>query len=62
MENSGYSYQGLPAPSSYFIHSTSPNIFIAETAASPSAAAVAAAEGLQTPNTRARRIVHEVIV
>ncbi len=52
MEGSGYSYKGLPDPATYFIHSTSPNIFITE---SPP-------DGLQTPNSRARRIVHEVIV
>ena len=58
MGESQYSYQGLPDPASYFTpHSqheaTSPNIFIHDNSL---------AEGLQTPNTRARRVVHEVIV
>lgn len=61
MGESQYSYQGLPDPAGYFPgpHSshpgepTSPNIFIHEGGL---------AEGLQTPNTRARRVVHEVIV
>jgi hypothetical protein len=59
MGESQYSYQGLPDPSSFFppagemVASTSPNIFIHEGVL---------AEGLQTPNTRARRVVHEVIV
>jgi len=56
MGDSQYSYQGLPDPSSYFVNQsvseTSPNIFICDNSI----------EGLQTPNTRARRVVHEVIV
>lgn len=68
MGESQYSYQGLPDPSSYFsgaggggggsrevLEPTgTPNIFIHDNSA--------LAEGLQTPNTRARRVVHEVIV
>ena len=69
MGESQYSYQGLPDPSSYFSGAggggglgsrevleptSSPNIFIHDNSA--------LAEGLQTPNTRARRVVHEVIV
>ena len=60
MGESQYSYQGLPDPASYFSphtphpsQPTSPNIFIHDNSI---------AEGLQTPNTRARRVVHEVIV
>ena len=72
MEGSGYSYQGLPDPSAYYPPQTfnqsssnhapfmtptaTPNIFISE------AGPQHPQEGLQTPNTRARRIVHEVIV
>ena len=67
MGESQYSYQGLPDPSSYFAGggpaggsremlepTGTPNIFIHDNSA--------LAEGLQTPNTRARRVVHEVIV
>ena len=75
MGESQYSYQGLPDPSSYFPGTRdpgeptstpgmlttgtpnimgTPNIFIHDNSA--------LAEGLQTPNTRARRVVHEVIV
>ena len=65
MGESQYSYQGLPDPSSYFAGGSAasrevleptgtPNIFIHDNSA--------LAEGLQTPNTRARRVVHEVIV
>ena len=56
MGESQYSYQGLPDPESYFSGNTaavSPNIFICEN--NPET-------GLATPNTRARRVVHEVIV
>ena len=70
MGESQYSYQGLPDPSSYFpgtrdpgepttstpgmLTTGTPNIFIHDNST--------LAEGLQTPNTRARRVVHEVIV
>ena len=56
MGESQYSYQGLPDPESYFSGNTatvSPNIFICDN--NPET-------GLATPNTRARRVVHEVIV
>ena len=56
MGESQYSYQGLPDPSAYFTGNTgaaSPNIFICDNNAE---------HGLATPNTRARRVVHEVIV
>ena len=56
MGESQYSYQGLPDPSAYFSGNTgtvSPNIFICDNNTE---------QGLATPNTRARRVVHEVIV
>ena len=56
MGESQYSYQGLPDPECYFSGNTatvSPNIFICDN--NPET-------GLATPNTRARRVVHEVIV
>ena len=56
MGESQYSYQGLPDPSAYFSGapgSVSPNIFICDNNMD---------NGLATPNTRARRVVHEVIV
>ena len=68
MGESQYSYGGLPDPASYF--STQGNIFICDNngggghpgpdngGGGPGAEQV----GLQTPNTRARRVVHEVIV
>jgi len=76
MGESQYSYQGLPDPSAYFhppeyadegpeggtngvmndmADSGQPNIYICDNSLMNS-------EGLQTPNTRARRVVHEVIV
>jgi len=71
MGESQYSYQGLPDPSAYFdspdyeeeetdghTHpedTSGPNIFICDNSLLNS-------EGIQTPNTRARRVVHEVIV
>ena len=57
MGESQYSYQGLPDPSAYFSGNTgavSPNIFICDNNTDNT--------GLATPNTRARRVVHEVIV
>jgi len=66
MGESQYSYQGLPDPSAFFTggggggprdpgdQTATPNIFIHDNST--------LAEGLQTPNTRARRVVHEVIV
>ena len=65
MGESQYSYQGLPDPSAFFTggggggrdpgdQNATPNIFIHDNST--------LAEGLQTPNTRARRVVHEVIV
>ena len=59
MGESQYSYQGLPDPSAYFSGgpgapgAVSPNIFICDNNMD---------NGLATPNTRARRVVHEVIV
>ena len=59
MGESQYSYQGLPDPSAYFSGAlgapgaVSPNIFICDNNTD---------SGLATPNTRARRVVHEVIV
>ena len=57
MGESQYSYQGLPDPSAYFSGNSgavSPNIFICDNNTDNN--------GLATPNTRARRVVHEVIV
>ena len=56
MGESQYSYQGLPDPSAYFSGApgaVSPNIFLCDNNTD---------SGLATPNTRARRVVHEVIV
>ena len=49
MGESQYSYQGLPDPTGYFTG----NVFICDNNMD---------NGLATPNTRARRVVHEVIV
>ena len=59
MGESQYSYQGLPDPSSYF--SSGGNIFICDNnmVSGPHDNNLS---GLQTPNTRARKVVHEVIV
>ena len=52
MGESQYSYQGLPDPAAY-----------CEGAGGPGwGESAGVVEGLQTPNTRARRVVHEVIV
>ena len=68
MGESQYSYGGLPDPASYF--TSQGNIFICDNTgggAHPGAhgqdtGGGGEAAGLQTPNTRARRVVHEVIV
>ena len=59
MGESQYSYQGLPDPSGYFSAGQATgtaNIFICDNNPEPGTV------GLQTPNTRARKVVHEVIV
>ena len=75
MGESQYSYQGLPDPSSYFPGTRDPGEPTSTpgmlTAGTPNIMGTpnifthdnsTLAEGLQTPNTRARRVVHEVIV
>ena len=55
MGESQYSYPGLPDPAAYFTGQPG-NIFICEDGPP------APPPDPQTPNTRARRVVHEVIV
>jgi hypothetical protein len=72
MVESGYSYEGLPDPNSYYSDTASgPDFFRLEqqqtqqqnlqqqTLQHPPQQPL---EGLQTPSTRAKRVVHEVIV
>ena len=61
MGESQYSYQGLPDPSGYFSAGAgqltgTADIFICDNNIDSGTV------GLQTPNTRARKVVHEVIV
>lgn len=70
MGESQYSYGGLPDPASYF--TSQGNIFICDNSGGgagghhhgpgPDNGGGAEQVGLATPNTRARRVVHEVIV
>ena len=57
MGESQYSYQGLPDPTGYFTG----NVFICDNNMTQTSLEPGPG-GLQTPNTRARRVVHEVIV
>ena len=61
MGESQYSYPGLPDPAAYFTGQPG-NIFICDGASPPPAPPPAPPPDPQTPNTRARRVVHEVIV
>jgi hypothetical protein len=69
MVESGYSYEGLPDPASYYPETNS-DIFIIDQQQQQlqqqhqqqQVQPQQSLEGLQTPSTRAKRVVHEVIV
>jgi hypothetical protein len=69
MVESGYSYEGLPDPASYYPEPNS-DIFILDRQQQLQQQLQQQqvqqqqqpVDGLQTPNTRAKRVVHEVIV